>query len=429
VKPETLAILRCPYCGGGLELVEALPHHRGGDPRTESPGHEQGQEFGAEDIVDGVLGCHCCLFPVVAGIPLMHLHPDAVAALEALQAGQPEHAFRTLVAPGDEAGGERFAAAATSPGATYRGLVAVLGPGFEGEYFLHRFSDPSYVVASAVVDAVANVVLGDGGRALDLCGGSGHLTRLLVGRPGTAAVVADLHFAKLWLASRFVAPGCQAVGCDANAPLPFARGAFRLSLCADAFMFVWTKRQLVAEMARLLGPEGRGAAVITHTHNALVWSQSHGQALPPEGYAGLFETTPPHLYAETGLLEDVLAGRLDLARRDAPEALAADPALVIVASEDRRVFRPHAVTVPTGRGVLRLNPLYQAEPAGEGVRLRLHFPSPEHEEEFGACRRYLAEEVELDGETWAAVREGRRTAEVLELAGRRVLLDLPARYC
>ena len=64
--------------------------------------------------------------------------------------------------------------------ATYRDVVEALGPHFEGGYFLYRFSDPTYVVANAVVRAVAGTVLGNGGRAIDICGGSGHLTRTLL---------------------------------------------------------------------------------------------------------------------------------------------------------------------------------------------------------------------------------------------------------
>ena len=45
-------------------------------------------------------------------------------------------------------------------------------PTFEGGYFLYRFSDPTFVVAQAVVRAVGGTVLADGGRA------DRHLRRL-----------------------------------------------------------------------------------------------------------------------------------------------------------------------------------------------------------------------------------------------------------
>src|SRR3972149_2581657 len=145
-----LDILRCPYCGGRLDLVPSMFHQRDGD-----------------EIHDAILGCHCCILPVIAGIPVMHLEGAATPARAHVEAGR-----------------------------------AGLGR------------------------AVAGRVLRGGGRALDICGGSGHLTRSLMDLSSPPPVLADLYFSKIWLARRFIAPGCEAVCCDGNAPLPFARGAF-----------------------------------------------------------------------------------------------------------------------------------------------------------------------------------------------------------
>src|SRR5206468_6637832 len=124
----TLEILRCPYCGGRLELVESLFHRRC-----------------ADGILDGILGCHCCVFPVVDGIPVLHLQPAATTARDQIQAGRPDLARRTMVGLDDEAGARAFEAAAESDIATYRETVEALGPNFEGGYFLYRFSDPTYI--------------------------------------------------------------------------------------------------------------------------------------------------------------------------------------------------------------------------------------------------------------------------------------------
>src|SRR6266540_2974923 len=148
---------------------------------------------------------------------------------------------------------EAFETAASSATATYRETVDALGPNFEGGYFLFRFSDPTYIVAEAVTRAVGAAVLGHKKRALDLS--------------STPPVLADLYFAKVWLARRFTAPGCEPVCCDGNAPMPFARGVFSLAMCTDAFMFIWTKRQFVGEMARLVDNTAAGAVLIGHTHN------------------------------------------------------------------------------------------------------------------------------------------------------------------
>ena len=136
----------------------------------------------------------------------------------------------------------------------------------------------------------AATVLGGGRRrAIDICGGSGHVTRTLLDLSPAPPVLADLYFAKVWLARRFTAPGCEPVCCDGNAPMPFARGAFGFAMCTDAFMYIWTKRQFVGEMERLIDDRRRcatpGAVLIGHTHNERTWSPSHGQPLSPEGYA------------------------------------------------------------------------------------------------------------------------------------------------
>jgi uncharacterized protein YbaR (Trm112 family) len=413
MRVDMLEILRCPFCGGRLELVTSLFHQRNGD-----------------DLEDGILGCHCCIFPIVSGIPVMHLDDPANTARDHVSAGRPDLARRALFGLDDEWFG-RFQQADASPTATYRDVLQALGPAYERGYFLYRFSDPSYVVAHALVRAAGVTALGAGGRAIDLCGGSGHLTRSMLDLSSSAPVLADLYFAKLWLARRFTAPECDAVCCNGNNPLPFARGAFRYAMCADAFMYIWHKRLFVGEMLRIVDDgSGSGTAVISHTHNQLQWSPSLGQPLPPSGYRDLFETVEPRLFAEAGLFADVVrGGPLDLSRRDAEPVLDADPALVIVASRDPALFRTHPVTLAAGTaGELRLNPLYAVEEHGDRVRLRLRFPSADYEDEFGACREYLPESLELERRSLDALAQNRVPPELTELARRRVILDLPKRY-
>src|SRR5262245_4959132 len=108
-----LDILRCPYCGGRLELVTSLFH------RSE-----------ADEITDGILGCQCCIFPVVAGIPVLHLQPETTKARDHIQAGRPELALRAMIGLEDEGQAAAFEAAAASPDSTYRSIVDALGPTF-----------------------------------------------------------------------------------------------------------------------------------------------------------------------------------------------------------------------------------------------------------------------------------------------------------
>jgi uncharacterized protein YbaR (Trm112 family) len=430
MRIDTLEFLRCPYCGGRFELDASHFHNRTGDA-----------------IQDGLLACQCCNLPVVDGIPVLHLLPDATTALDHLRAARPDLARRAMFGLDDESRADAFDAVAASDGATYKEIVDALGPSFEGGYFLYRFSDPTYLVAQAVVHAVASTVLspstdqGRGARrAVDICGGSGHVTRTLLDLTPEPVVLADLYFAKVWLARRFTAPGCEPVCCDGNAPMPFARGAFAFAMCTDAFMYIWTKRQFVGEMERLIdtqsGRTGRresrdGAVLIGHTHNERTWSPSHGQPLAPEGYAALFETLEPRIFGELQLFADVVkGGPLDLSRVDDPVALDANPALTIVASRDPRVFRPHLLAPPPARasGELRLNPLYEQHAEGDRLRLRLTFPNEEYADEYGACRQYLPEELTLDRGTLARLASGQVTGDLVDLVRRKVIVDLPNRY-
>jgi uncharacterized protein YbaR (Trm112 family) len=419
MRIETLEFLRCPYCGGRFELDTSQYHGRtdGG-------------------IEDGILACQCCNLPVVDGIPVLHLLPASTAALDRMRAGRPELARRAMFGLDDPAQAEAFDAVAAASASTYRETVEALGPNFEGGYFLYRFSDPTYLVAQAIARAVASTVLGGTRRAIDVCGGSGHVTRTLLDLTSAPPVLADLYFAKVWLARRFTAPGCEPVCVDGNAPMPFARGAFSFAMCTDAFMYIWTKRQFIGEMERLIdAPRAEaappGAVLIGHTHNERTWSPSHGQPLSPEGYVALFETLEPRVFGELGLFADILGGGpLDLSRRDDKATLDANPALTIVASREPRVFAKHPLPPPPSKasGELRLNPLYAAQPEGDRIHLRLRFPSEEYEEEYGACRRYLPESLTIDRSTLAAIDAGRLSAEVAELLRRKVIVDLPNRY-
>jgi hypothetical protein len=244
-------------------------------------------------------------------------------------------------------------------------------------------------------------------------------------------VLADLFFPKIWLARRFMAPGCEPVCCDGNSPMPFARGAFGYAMCSDAFQYIWTKRQFVGEMARLVDGPIAGAVVINHTHNSLAWSPSHGQPLAPAGYERLFETLPPVIFSEAQLFKDVIGGGpLDLTRIDPREVLDGDPALTIVASNDRRVYARHPLDSPTAQpGEYQINPLYQVAQRGGRLNLTLRFPNADYEDEYGACKEYLPAETTVDRSAFEALQHGGPTAPLDELIRRRVIVKLPEKYC
>ena len=415
---STFDILRCPYCGSALDLVKSSFHEASGD-----------------EIQTGILGCQCCVFPVVDGIPVMHLQPNATAARELVEQRKPLDARRAMFGLDDDpAAAETVDALIASPDATYRTIVEAFGEHLEGGYFLYRFADPTFIVGHALVRAVAGTALRGGGRAVDICGGSGHLTRSLMDLSREAPVLADLYFAKLWLARQFTSPGCEPVCCDGNSPMPFARGSFAYAMCSDAFMYIWTKRQFVLDMLRLIDGHEDGAAMISHTHNQCAWTPSHGQPLTPGGYRNLFETYDAQVFGESGLFADVVrGGPIDLTRVDSEQTLEAEQALAIIASRNPRVFAQHPLDAPPTRpsGEFLVNPLYIADHPGDAhgpARFRLQFPSDDYEQEYGACRQYLPAEVTIARADLAALASGRVPPGAADLVRRRVVVDLPLRY-
>ena len=403
-------LLRCPFCGTRLDLVdnEALVR--------EGP-----------HVTWGVLGCQCCAFPIIDGIPVLIADDATRAAMHAMEAGRTDDALASLLGL-DGPAAARLRSLLRGGTATYREALEIISPDAEGTYFVYRFSDPTFVLADTLVRAIG----ADRRRTahvIDLCGGSGHLTRVLGELSDRPVVVADVFYWKLWLAQRFTAPGCAPICCDANHPQPFARDAFSLVVLSDAFPYIWHKRLLAEEMLRLAG--ANGTILMPHLHSSLGFNFSAGMTLTPAAYRDLFEAGHPRLFRDSDLLGDILGHTaIDLSRDVTPEQAGEEPSVTLVASRDAGVFRKHHSADPGAlTGELRVNPLYRVEQHGAQARLTLTFPTAEYEEEFGAVRRYLPDTLTLDADLRRPLQPSQFGSAYTDLRRRRILLDTPPRYC
>ena len=415
MKLESLKILRCPYCAGELNLESSPP------PQLES-----------EELTTGTLSCSCCAYPVVAGIPYLRTGQTATSVLKLLNSRQAVEALFVLLGL-DESRRQKFQRLLDSgQRATYRSALETLSPNLEGTYFLYRFSDPTFLVSEAVLRSLGQATDCANGPVLDMCGGSGHLTRTLLKLPrATEGWLADFEFWKIWLAKRFVAPECQVVCCDANQPLPFARESFSLVVCTDALHYIWQRRLFAGEMLRLVGD--RGVVAVTHTHNVLCENPSQGMPLDPAGYRRLFESVSPRIFKESTILDCIRTGQpVSLSANFSDEELNSEPALIIIATAASELFRDYVLPPnPQQTGKLAINPLYQAEPRGNAVTLSLRFPSDYYAAEFAECKRYLPERVELSAENLANLEKPDAPTvdtHLGELARRHVLLALPEHF-
>ena len=406
--------IRCPFCGTRLQLVDNAALARD-DTRIEA----------------GVLGCECCAFPVIDGIPILLADDATRTAMHALERGDRDEALAAVLdVPRAEAA--ELARAAGAAALTYREAIAVLAPDAEGTYFLHRFSDPTFVSAEALVRVLGRAA--PAGPRLDLCGGTGHLAHALAGAGGepepgpVETVIADLYFWKLWLATHITAPAAGAVCCNADAPLPFTSDRFSLVVLMDAFPYIWHKRLCADEMMRVAQPNG--VIALPHLHSSEGENYAAGDPLSPSAYRDLFAPFRPALLSDARLLDGLLDDAcVDLADDRSPARLRGEPTLTLVASRQAGIRRRAPAPAPDRvAGNLAVNPLYAVEVRGGRSLLTLRFPTAEYEEEFGQCRRYLPDRLTVDGDLRGRIDPRQLGPRCEELRRRRVILDLPPRY-
>ena len=412
-----LDILRCPFCGTEVSVVE----------------NEALVRVGTR-IDAGVLGCECCAFPVIAGIPVMMADETTRQALRTLEAGHGDEALVGLLGLSDDpARRERLSALMKTATATYRDGLDLLCLDAEGAYFLYRFTDPTFLTGETLLRAIAQRHWPVASRTLDLCGGSGHLTRVLAGlqpeRSTAGTILADVYFWKLWLATRFTAPDAEPICCDANHPLPFAGKTFSTVVLADAFPYIWHKRLLAGEMMRLVGDDG--VVMMPHLHSALGHNVSAGDTLTPAAYHALFAPHRPRLFSDARLFDDMVERRVvDLTRDVSPTQLGTESSLTLVAATRADLFRRYEARDPGDvTGALTVNPLYRVVRHGAASLLTLTFPTPEYEAEFGECRRYLPDTLTVEGDLTGPIRPETVGTRYEDLRRRRVIIDAPVRYC
>jgi SAM-dependent methyltransferase len=294
---------------------------------------------------------------VVAGIPWLRAGRDDVRerAVAALDAGDPEGAAVVLLADADDwwdappPPDAQLRAALAAP--TLRDAVDLLGFGRVGTYFVHRWSDPSWLAVLALTAAHPPA----GRPVVDLACGAGHLLRHLALHGHRDLTGVDVVFAKLWLARRFVLPAAVPVAlvcADLTTPWPLPPPTrSRHVACHDALYFLDGKEAFVAAARRHAGDGG--AVLLGHCHNALHPAGRAGRPLDPDGWRALLPGAAA--YAEEELTAAAATARLPDPADDA--ALAASEAVNLALDEAGGPPEP-ALLAPAPGAALSRNPLY-----------------------------------------------------------------------
>lgn len=348
-------------------------------------------------------------WPVVDGIPFLRAGREALAAaaLEHLDGGDRVGALALLLADADpwwdeppplEAELRRVVEDAGS--ISLRDAMARLGWGRVGDYFAHRWTDPTYLAGLALVEAH----LGEAQTAFELGGGIGHYVAALADA-GLAVAMSDIVFGKLWVARHWVVPASVELVCfDAAEPWP-VRERFDLVLCQDAFYFLEPK----AEIATRLREAASGTLLIGHVHNRDWPNYSAGAAVTAAELNALF----PHArwYDDAELTRAAVEARAPHSQAPSDLSHAEAFAVVLGSSEPRPVAG--RLGTPGEGARLRRNPLYDA-----GGRRR--WPSERYGVEYGPRATYP--------EATTVPATATLTADTLPALRRRELVHLPERW-
>ena len=361
-------------------------------------------------------------WPVIDGIPYLRVHREALVerVLAHLDAGEPDEALAALLVdqddwwngpPVDPAGIIRLIKERRT--ATLRDAVALLGWGRVGDYFLHRWSDPTFLAGLSLLEAHWNEPI----CVFEFACGIGHYLRELQ-RRGCKVAGADVVFAKLWVARHWVvAETAQLVCFDAGSPhWPIPGAPVDLVVCNDAFYFLDDKAALLEALRQNAGDDGWLA--LSHIHNRDCPGFSAGRAVTAEEIAELFPDAL--VYDDAELTRALVAVRAPSPQE--PAALRSCEAFSVVCGPGMRPA-PRALvdglTLPKPGTVLRLNPLYA--PAGDGYVVR--WPSERYEAEYALRAIYPLhspgpEHLTFDGSLDAPETQRVRVREFVDLPER-----------
>jgi hypothetical protein len=357
-------------------------------------------------------------WPVIDKIPYLRVGREALVqrALAALDAGDVEDATVVLLADQDDwwqgppADPEKLRDLVRHRDAwNLRSAVDALGWGRVGDYFLHRWSDPTFVAGLALLEAHWNTPK----CVFELACGIGHYLRELQLRDFRVAG-GDVVFSKLWVARHWVlGPKAQLVCFDAAAGWVIEGAPADLAMCHDAFYFLEPKDEILACLRKTAGEEGWLA--VSHIHNRDNPGFSAGKAMSADEIDELFPDAL--VYDDAELTRAVVETRAPAPAR-AADLRGVEAFSVVFGPGVRPAPRPlrDGLTLPLAGRELRRNPLYHHE--GEAFRIR--WPSDRYREEYAARATYP--------ETTQAPRQASAGPETEGFARRRELLDLPERW-
>jgi SAM-dependent methyltransferase/uncharacterized protein YbaR (Trm112 family) len=434
MRREFLKLMKCPYCGGNIEIDEVYEEKNKG-------------------IINGVVKCACGEYPILHGILNFKINPLSKYALELLKEGEPKEALMLLLGPNVEGIWELTDfLQANQPGRLFRKVLLtlvgiwakqiskrylkedlsfcdLLGKNPNQAYFKHRFSAETLWSVYPFIPLLKR----NRKRILDLGCGRGHASFIISAYVEPEELVcADHTFKSLYLASKYFVKETQFICLDGNYPLPFKDHTFDSVFMLDALHYIQTRAQLANELKRVVSPEG--LLLLLHLHNSLVYNIGAGYPLTHQAWINLFKGGALEIKAipERRIVENfLLNNELDLAEEYSENELNASNAISIIASKEKSLFGVYdrVDSYFLNKNNLVINPIYKMKEEGDKILLRRNFPSEFFRKEYPLTEKYLPERSEID----KRFVNGRSVCvsdsdEIEDLMRKIVIINVPEKY-
>ena len=444
LKLSELRLLHCPYCESPLDLIYNADSTKYSDAK--------------DSVENGILNCSCAQYPVLGGIPILQ-HTEGLGQVVALiREGDCRGAllrvmnvFRVKWARQSRWHQIRYHlncryVTSRNDVSFARAVDLLRRPKIFSHYLYHRFANPSLLAAFAPLllldsvcsDQVNTAALpsrtgGSSQRVLDLACGAGHASFLIRWLyPEINLVSIDQDFVSLYLAKRYQAAGAVFVCADTEVSSPFPNAHFAAFFCLDAFHYFHAKAAIIAELQRVVAPDGLW--IFPHLHNAHQPNITAGMPLSPQAYLRLFADINPKLFPEGAILAAMSANRaFDWSNGESPDDLRGAPTLTLVGRGNRELRAQHDPLSVFCRRPRRLtiNPIYSTTRDGDALRLTLDWPTESLRRECKSIEEYLPRHVMLHPNEITAIANGTLdlgAPRTRELVSRFVLVPLPEHY-
>jgi SAM-dependent methyltransferase len=405
MKLDSLILLKCPFCGGDLDILQIM-------------------DICKDDIIYGILRCNCSNYSIVDGILNLQLDPLNEHIIKLIQAKKGNEALNLLLWRYSEYFYKFILPRTPSRNikplfteivqniAKYKSkkffldisFCNLLGKSNYDIYLKHRFSSETFWSIYSFLP-----LLRGKNKILDICCGAGHSSFVISSHINpTYHFSIDGSFNNLYYNRKYFSKNSQLICMDINYSLPFKDNNFDAIFMLDAFHYINARASLAKEIERLLAYQG--IFILSHLHNSLGFNVAKGKALASSEWVKLFYNSHIIAIPEAKIIDSILVKNcLDLETIYSDIELNNSNAISILGGHNtsfKKVYTDLNKDLLSRKDNLIINPIYKKREMQDKLELKINFPSDFYRKEYTITSNYLLGEYVLDKSLLDRIEEG-----------------------